>query len=403
MFSGRPSKGQRQRTKPKARKVSTLRASIADRDELLAQRTRERDEALEQQSATSEVLRVISRSPTEIQPVLDAIATAAARLLDATDADIMLVEGHLLRNVARHGPDQIWPIGTTRAMNRDWVTGRAVVDRTTVQVRDLQAAQKEFPEGAAYAKEYGHRTTLATPLLREGNPIGVILIRRNYVRPFTDKQIALVNTFADQAVIAIENTRLLNGLRESLQQQTATADVLKVISSSPGDMKPVFETMLTNALRICEAKFGHLLLYDGECFHAAHLHDVPPAYREYWQKHGPIRPSPNTGLGRIVRDKQMFHIPDLKADAAYAAREPLRVVTVEQAGARSFVGVPMLKEDKLVGAIVIYRQEVRPFTERQIELLKNFAAQAVIAIENTRLLSELREILSSNRPPPPTC
>src|SRR4029077_7051099 len=200
---------------------------------------------------------------------------------------------------------------------------------------------------------------------------------------FAENQVALVENFASQAVIAIENARLFNETREALARQTAAADVLRIISSSPRDLGPVFEAMLGNAMRICDAKFGHILLYDGERFHATHLHDVPPAYREFWEKHGPIRPSPNTGLGRIVRDKRMFHIPDLKADPAYAERTPLRVVTVEKAGARSFVGVPMLKDGKLIGAIVIYRQEARPFTGRQIELLQNFAAQAVIAIENT--------------------
>ncbi|MGA6944210.1 MAG: GAF domain-containing protein, partial [Pseudolabrys sp.] len=288
---------------------------------------------------------------------------------------------------------EFWRRGPQRPGPRT-ALGRVAVTKQAVHITDVTAEPAYIENESIFVaavKLGGFRTILNIPMLKEEELVGAIAIYRTEVNPFTDKQVDLLTNFAAQAVIAIENARLLTELRESLQQQTATADVLKVISSSPGDMKPVFEAMLTNALRICEAKFGHLLLYDGERFHATHLHDVPAAYREYWQKHGPIRPSPNTGLGRIVRERQMFHIPDLKADPAYAAGDPLRVVTVDEAGARSFVGVPMLKEDKLVGAIVIYRQEVRPFTERQIELLKNFAAQAVIAIENTRLLNELRQ------------
>src|SRR5262249_33915328 len=231
------------------------------------------------------------------------------------------------------------------------------------------------------------------PMLREGVPKGIVTLTRSEVRPFTDKQIELATTFADQAVIAIENARLLNELRqrtadlsESLEQQTATSEVLKVISSSPGELEPVFQIMLENAIRICDAKFGTLYRYDGDVVHLAAQFGTPPALTEFQRKRGPFRletAGPGV-LGRVIRTKAVVHSAD-------SAAGPNQGVATRLGGARSIVGVPMSKDDALVGAIVIFRQEVRPFNEKQITLLQNFAAQAVIAIENTRLLNELRQ------------
>jgi hypothetical protein len=306
------------RSRNRAKVASRREPSAVDATDRIALLTRERDEALEQQKATSEVLRVIANSPTEIQSVLDGIASAAARLLDVADADIMRVEGQLMRCVAKHGPSPQWEIGSTRAINRDWVTGRAVIDRKTVHVHDLQAAESEFPEGAVYAKQYGHRTTLATPLLREGNPIGAFLIRRNYVKPFTNEQIELVQNFAAQAVIAIENTRLLNELRESLQQQTATADVLKVISSSPGELEPVFKTMLAKAVELCEASFGAMWLVDGEGYRTAAMYgDLPQAYVKQWRSRTLHLPKADIPMVRAIRSRKAVHTSDMRKERAY--------------------------------------------------------------------------------------
>ena len=319
-------------------------------------------ESLQQQTATADVLKTISSSSGQLEPVFDAMLENAVRICEAKFGSLVLFEGNAYRRVALHNAppafveaqarDPVRPLAASPTLRR--VAGAKQV----IQVADMAV---EHPE-EAIARLGGARTVLCAPMLNDDRVVGVISIYRQEVRPFTDKQTELVKNFAAQAVIAIENARLLNELRESLDRQTANAEVLKVISSSPGDMKPVFEAMLANALRICEAKFGHLLLYDGERFHATHLHDVPSSYREFWQQHGPIQPSPNTGLARLASTKQVVHIPDLKADSSYAEREPLRVITVEQAGARSLVAVPMLKENKLIGVIVIYRQELRPFT-----------------------------------------
>ncbi len=223
-------------------------------------------------------------------------------------------------------------------------------------------------------------------MLKENALVGALSIYRQEVRPFTDKQIELVQSFAAQAVIAIENTRLLSELRQSLEQQTATADVLRVISSSPGELEPVFQAMLENATRICEANFGTLFRFDGAAFAVAAQFGTPAELVEYQKQRGTFRPAPGTPLERLMRTKHVHHTAD-------AAVESVPGDAATYGGARSIIRVPMLKDDALVGAIVIYRQEVRPFTDKQIELLNNFAAQAVIAIENTRLLGELRELL----------
>src|SRR5262249_45022961 len=273
--------------------------------------------------------------------------------------------------------------------------------KQVVHIADLAAepayAERD-PLRVATVEIAGGRTFLGVPMLKENQLIGAIIIYRQEVRPFSDKQIELVTNFAAQAVIAIENTRLLNELRqrtddltEALEQQTATSEVLQVISSSPGELEPVFTTMLRNALRICEAGIGNLFRYEDGAFREASSVNAPAAFREFLRR-GPIQPTPGTGLARAVQTKQTAHIRDIRELEAYAKRNPFVVAGVE-AGIRTLLVVPMLKENALLGVIGIYRLEVRPFSDKQIELVTNFARQAVIAIENTRLLNELRESL----------
>ena len=223
--------------------------------------------------------------------------------------------------------------------------------------------------------------------------VGAITIFRQEVRPFTDKQIDLVKNFAAQAVIAIENTRLLSELRQSLEQQTATADVLRIISSSPGDLEPVFEAVLEKATRLCQAKFGNLFLREQNGFRYVAMHGAPPSYTALGKPLVVLSEHQYTPLAEAVRTKKPIHLSDLRAERCYVERDARIVPLVDVAGARTILTVPLLKDDEAVGAIAIYRQEVRPFTDKQIALVQNFAAQAVIAIENTRLLSELRESL----------
>jgi GAF domain-containing protein len=355
-------------------------------------------ESLQQQTATADVLKVISRSPGQLEPVFKAMLENAVRICGAKFGILFLSEGDAFRTVALHGAPPAYAEARRREPvfrpNPGMASSGVARTKQPVQIADIRAepAYTGDPQRFAILELAGARTMLNVPMLKEDELVGQIAIYRQEVRPFTDKQIELVKNFAAQAVIAIENTRLLNELRESLQQQTGTSEVLKVISSSPGDVAPVFGTMLEKAVRICDASFGMLFRAENGAVSAAAMFGVPPAFVEFWQR-GPQRPGPQTALGRIIETRQTVHIADVKAEPAYVEGEPVFVAAVSLGGFRTILAVPMLKDDELVGVIAIYRQEVRPFNDKQIELLTNFAAQAVIAIENTRLLNELRESL----------
>src|SRR5437763_3804016 len=381
-----------------------LQESYADLENKVEQRTAELSETLQHQTATSEVLQVISRSPGELDPVFQTILISATRICDAQFGLLLLYEDDGFRCASMFN----LPPAFAETFSRNPVIyppptdplGRLVRTRQLVHVADVTQEPgyiAGFPPIVELAQLGGARTLLLVPMLKENSLIGVIAIFRQTIRLFTDKQIDLVTSFASQAVIAIENGRLLNELHqrtddlsESLEQQTATSEVLETISSSPGELEPVFKSMLENATRVCGANFGTMNLWDGNKFNLVAGHNVPSEF-EALRKTMPIRPHPDTPMAAILRTHKVAHVADLRTNPAYLAGTPNVVAMADIAGARTLLTVPMLKDDELIGVISIFRQEVRPFTDKQIALLENFTKQAVIAIENTRLLKELRQ------------
>src|SRR5262245_28239353 len=396
--SGQPVKGQRQRAQPKARKTPTGPGSTDHSAEQFNRLRREHEEALEQLAATSEVLHIIGSSSGELKLVFRTMLEKATTLCGATFGNMYLRKGDVFELAATYNSPPALVKERARApyvSKAGSAPDRMVRTKSVVHIVDL--ASSEFylsrePRAVAGVELGGVRTLLLVPMLKDAEVVGHFSIFRQEVRPFTDKQIELVKNFAAQAVIAIENTRLLSELRESLQRQTATADVLTVIASSTGELAPVFNAMLANAAKLCEATYGVLWLREGDAFRTAALHGpFPQVYIDRLRPGTLFRPGPEVLLSRVAASGQSLQVPDLRIDAGYLSGDPLPVAAAEIAGIRTLLVVPMIKGKELVGAIGINRKEVKPFTDKQIELVQNFAAQAVIAIENARLLNELRE------------
>jgi two-component system, NtrC family, sensor kinase len=380
-----------------------LQESYAGLEQKVEARTRELSESLEQQTATADVLQVISSSPGDLQPVFKSMLNNALRICEARFGQLLLFDGKgFLPAELHNSPPEYGELFRNGPLipGPHTALGRIVTSKEVAHVTDVLAGNT-YAEGdplrVATVDILQARTLLAVPMLKDTELVGAIIIYRQEVRPFSARQIELVASFASQAVIAIENTRLLKELRrrtddltESLEQQTATSEVLQVISSSPGELTPVFQKMLENATRVCGANFGVMNLWDGNNLNIAADYNVPPAFTASRQQRL-INPHPQSGLATVLRTRQIVQIEDVRTSPAYLEGAPAAVEIADVAGARTIVIVPMLKEKELIGTIAIFRQEVKPFTDKQIALLENFTKQAVIAIENTRLLKELRQ------------
>ena len=385
-----PVKGRRAnrpRAHTKARAIAA--PSITDLQKQIGILTRELEEVQAQQTATADVLKVIASSPTDVTPVLQAIVESASVLCETSDVAVLLRDGDHLRFQAHSGPI---PIGVDRwPINRKWVSGRAITDKVTLQVEDVLAAQNQFPDGVELARRMSYRTLLSVPMLRDNQGIGTIVLRRAEVRPFSDIQIALLQTFADQAVIAIENARLLNevqaktrDLEESLEQQTATSEVLKVIGRSTFDLQAVLHTLVESAARLSGANQGTITRQKDGKFYRVESFNHSREFMDYVREI-PVALDRGSASGRALLAGDVVHITDVLADPEYTFNEAQRL-----SGLRTCLGVPVLREGIPVGVISLTRSEVRPFTDKQIELVKTFADQAAIAIENARLFEEVQ-------------